>query len=151
LDQVIDFTKNFVDICHHGKEKESLFPAPGKGGMLREESGSYSKDAPWASGDKGDGRGRQNGATRKKYLQSGNTDALVAADIKSYIDHVALHLADKENYRLFVMADMVLQGRGEEIINSDLARSKGLELKELGRTRAHYEKLVGNVESDLPS
>jgi hypothetical protein len=26
-----------------------------------------------------------------------------------------------------------------------------LELKELGRTRAHYEKLVGNVESDLPS
>lgn len=86
----------------------------------------------------------------KKYLQSGNTDALVAADIKSYIDHVALHLA-RENYRLFVMADMVLQGRGEEIINSDLARSKGLELKELGRTRAHYEKLVGNVESDLPS
>lgn len=76
---------------------------------------------------------------------------MVAADIKSYIDHVALHLADKENYRLFVMADMVLQGRGEEIINSDLARSKGLELKELGRTRAHYEKLVGNVESDLPS
>jgi hypothetical protein len=43
---------------------------------------------------------------------------------------VALHLA-KENYRLFVMADMVLQGRGEEIINSDLARSKGLELKSL--------------------
>ena len=86
----------------------------------------------------------------KKYLQSGNTDALVAADIKSYIDHVALHLA-RENYRLFVMADIVLQGRGEEIINSDLARSKGLELKELGRTRAHYEKLVGNVESDLTS
>lgn len=48
---------------------------------------------------------------------------------------MALHLA-KENYRLFVMADMVLQGRGEEITNSDLARSKGLELKELGRTRA---------------
>lgn len=44
----------------------------------------------------------------------------MAADIKSYIDHMALHLA-KENYRPFVMADMVLQGRGEEIINSDLA------------------------------
>jgi hemerythrin-like domain-containing protein len=86
----------------------------------------------------------------KRYLQSGNTDALVAADIKSYVDHMALHLA-KENHRLFVMGDMVLQGRAEEIINSDLARSKGLELKELDRTRAHYEKLVGNVESDLPS
>lgn len=46
LDQVIDFTKNFVDVCHHGKEEESLFPASGKGRMLREESGSDSKDAP---------------------------------------------------------------------------------------------------------
>jgi hemerythrin-like domain-containing protein len=73
----------------------------------------------------------------------------VAADIKSYVDHVALHLA-KENHRLFVMADMVLLGRAEEIINSDLARSKGSELKELGRTRAHYVKLVSNVESGLP-
>jgi hemerythrin-like domain-containing protein len=90
------------------------------------------------------------GQPAKRYVQSGNTDALVAADIKSYVDHVALHLA-KENHRLFVMADMVLQSRAEEIINSDLARSKGLELKELDRTRAHYEKLVGNVESDLPS
>jgi hypothetical protein len=36
---------------------------------------------------------------------------------------VALHLA-KENYRLFVMADMVLQGRGKEIINKYLAWSK---------------------------
>jgi hemerythrin-like domain-containing protein len=45
LDQVIDFTKNFDDVCHHGKEKESLFPALGKGGMPREESGSDSKDA----------------------------------------------------------------------------------------------------------
>ncbi len=76
--------------------------------------------------------------------------ACSGCDIKSYIDHVALHLA-RENYRLFVMADMVLQGRGKEIINSYLAWSKGLELKELGSTRAHYEKLVGNVESDLPS
>jgi hemerythrin-like domain-containing protein len=73
----------------------------------------------------------------------------VAADIKSYVDHVALHLA-KENHRLSAMADMVLQGRAEQI-NSDLALSKGSKLKELGRTRAHYEKLVNNVESGLPS
>jgi hemerythrin-like domain-containing protein len=86
----------------------------------------------------------------KKYLQSGNTDALVAADIKSYVDDVALHHLAKENHRLFVMADMVLQGRAEQI-NSDLARSKGSKLKELGRTRAHYEKLVSKVESGLPS
>jgi hemerythrin-like domain-containing protein len=47
LDQVIDFTKNFVDVCHHGKEKEeSLFPALGKGGMPMEGGPIASKDAP---------------------------------------------------------------------------------------------------------
>jgi hemerythrin-like domain-containing protein len=80
----------------------------------------------------------------KEYPQSGNTDALMA-DIKSYVDHVTLHLA-KENHRLFVMPDMVLQCRAEQI-NSDLTRSTGSELKEPGRRRAHYEKLVSNVES----
>ncbi len=24
---VIDFTKNFTDVCHHSKEEKSLFPA----------------------------------------------------------------------------------------------------------------------------
>ncbi|HXV45178.1 MAG TPA: hypothetical protein VD736_00715 [Nitrososphaera sp.] len=46
------------------------------------------------------------GESAKGYLQSGNPDMLVA-DIKNYIDHVALHLA-KENHRLFMMADMIL-------------------------------------------
>ena len=27
LDQMIDFTKNFTIVCHHGKEEDSLFPA----------------------------------------------------------------------------------------------------------------------------
>ena len=26
----IDFTKNFTDVCHHGKEEESFFPALGQ-------------------------------------------------------------------------------------------------------------------------
>ena len=29
----IDFTQNFTDICHHGKEEEALFPALEKAGM----------------------------------------------------------------------------------------------------------------------
>ena len=30
---VIDFSKNFTDVCHHTKEEKSLFPALGKAGM----------------------------------------------------------------------------------------------------------------------
>ena len=32
---VIDFSKNFTNVCHHGKEEESLFPALEKTGMPR--------------------------------------------------------------------------------------------------------------------
>jgi len=82
----------------------------------------------------------------KADLQSGNSDALVA-DIKSYIDHVALHLV-KENHRLFMMADIILQGKAQQV-SKDLAQSEEAKLKELGKTRSHYEKLVGDVESSL--
>ena len=36
LNQAIDFSINFTNTCHHGKEEESLFPALEKEGMPRE-------------------------------------------------------------------------------------------------------------------
>jgi hemerythrin-like domain-containing protein len=48
------------------------------------------------------------------YIQSGNADILLS-DIKSYTDHVALHLS-KENERLFMMADTLLQQNAEQVI-----------------------------------
>ena len=33
LMQVIDFSKNFTDVCHHNKEENSLFPALENSGM----------------------------------------------------------------------------------------------------------------------
>src|SRR6476661_10246382 len=35
LNQVIDFSINFTDVCHHGKEENSLFPELEKKGMPR--------------------------------------------------------------------------------------------------------------------
>ena len=32
---VIDFSKNFTDVCHHSKEENSLFPALEQAGMPR--------------------------------------------------------------------------------------------------------------------
>jgi hemerythrin-like domain-containing protein len=143
LDQMIDFTKNFTIVCHHGKEEGSLFPALEKSGMPR-EGGPIARMLFEHEVTKQLAAKLEESA--KGYLQSGSPDALVA-DIKSYIDHVALHLA-KENHRLFMMADMILQGKAEQV-SKDLAQSEEAKLKELGKTRSHYEKLVGDVESSL--
>jgi len=141
LDQIMDFTKNFTIVCHHGKEEGSLFPALEKNGMPREGGPIarmlFEHEITKQLAIKLD-------ESAKNYLKSGNPDALVA-DIKAYIDHVALHLS-KENNRLFMMADMLLQGKTEQI-SKDLAETEEAKLKELGRTRSHYEKVVGDIES----
>jgi hemerythrin-like domain-containing protein len=143
LDQMIDFTKNFTIVCHHGKEEDSLFPALERGGMSR-EGGPIARMLFEHEVTKQLAAKMEESA--KSYLQSGSSDALVA-DIKGYVDHVALHLA-KENNRLFMMADMLLQGKAGQV-NSDLVQSEEAKLKELGKTREHYEKLVGDVQSSL--
>ncbi len=143
LDQMIDFTKNFTIVCHHGKEEDSLFPALEKSGMPR-EGGPIARMLFEHEVTKQLAAKLEESA--KIYLQSGRTDALIA-DIKGYIDHVALHLA-KENHRLFMMADMILQGKSDQI-NKDLAQAEEEKLKELGKTRSHYEKLVSDIESGL--
>ena len=143
LDQVIDFTKNFVDVCHHGKEEGALFPALEKTGMPR-EGGPIARMLFEHKITKELAAKME--ASAKDYVQTNNAGTLVA-DIKGYIDHVALHLA-KENHRLFMMADMMLQGKAGEV-NSDLAQSEEAKLKELGKPRSHYEKLVSDVESGL--
>lgn len=143
LDQMIDFTKNFTIVCHHGKEEDSLFPALEKSGMPR-EGGPIARMLFEHEVTKQLAAKMEESA--KNYLQSGSPDMLVA-DIKGYIDHVALHLA-KENHRLFMMADMLLQGKAGEV-DGELAGSEEAKLKELGKTRAHYEKIVSDVESGL--
>jgi hemerythrin-like domain-containing protein len=143
LDQMIDFTKNFTIVCHHGKEEGSLFPALEKSGMPR-EGGPIARMLFEHEVTKQLAAKMEQSANG--YLQSGKADALVA-DIKGYVDHVTLHLA-KENHRLFVMADMILQGKADQI-NKDLAQSEEVKLKELGKTRNQYEKLVSDVEAGL--
>jgi hemerythrin-like domain-containing protein len=72
---------------------------------------------------------------------------MLVADIKTYIDHVALHLA-KENHRLFMMADMILQNKADQV-SKDLSQTEEAKLKEIGKTRSQYENRVSEVESAL--
>jgi len=143
LDQIIEFTKNFTIVCHHGKEEGSLFPALEKSGIPR-EGGPIARMLFEHEITKQLAAKMEESA--KGYLQSGKPDELVA-DIKSYIDHVVLHLA-KENHLLFMMADMILQGKANQV-NRDLSQTEEAKLQVLGNTRSHYEELVSKVESSL--
>ena len=102
LDPTIDFSTNFTNRCHHGKEEESLFPTrkkwmPKEGGpiahiLFEHEITKNLTDSIIKS--------------TEVYTSTGQPAPLIK-DIEKYIDHVSLHLS-KENQRLFAMADMIL-------------------------------------------
>jgi len=139
----VDFSKNFTDVCHHGKEEESLFPALGQSGMptnmgpiavMLMEHEITRKIATKME------------ASAKEYLSSGSSDALVS-DISQYIEHMSQHLW-KENNRLFMMAEMRLSGVSDKV-NADLNSIEQKKLEQLGKSRSDYESLVQNLQSEI--
>ena len=140
LNQVIDFTKNFTDVCHHTKEEESLFPAlqsaglPSKMGpipvMLMEHRQSREIVADM------EGRARE-------YLESGEHGPL-AASMRRYVQHVTEHLW-KENNRLFVMAEARLQDAAAQV-SGEMEQIERRQLEEIGREREHYERMVSDLD-----
>ena len=143
LEQALDFAKNFTNVCHHGKEEESLFPTLQRGGMPR-EGGPIARMIFEHGITKQLAEKMEASATG--YIQTGSAEQLIA-DIRAYTEHVSAHLT-KENFRLFVMADMMLKGYAAEM-NRELAGVEAEKLKGLGRTRNHYEQLVGAYDSEV--
>ena len=139
---VIDFSKNFTDVCHHSKEEKSLFPA-------LEQAGMPSNMGPIAMMLIDHQRTReiatQMEESAKEYLSSGDSTNLVGV-MKQYVEHVAEHLW-KENNRLFMMAEARLQYVAQKVDNelNDIEETK---LKELGKSRRYYEQLVENLSKD---
>jgi len=82
----------------------------------------------------------------KEYLATGSADKLVS-DISQYIEHMSAHLW-KENNRLFMMAEMRLQGMSDKM-NAALSEVEQKKLAQLGKTRADYETLVQNLQTDI--
>ncbi|MBI5145958.1 MAG: hemerythrin domain-containing protein [Thaumarchaeota archaeon] len=140
---VIDFSKNFTDVCHHGKEEESLFPALEQAGMPRNMG-------PIAVMLMEHQMTRQIAdrmeESAKEYLKTGSSVKL-ASDISEYIEHISAHLW-KENNRLFMMAEMRLQGSSDQVNNS-LNEVEKLKLEKLGKNRADYENLVNQITRDV--
>ncbi|MBM3905725.1 MAG: cation-binding protein [Thaumarchaeota archaeon] len=139
----IDFTKNFTDVCHHGKEEESFFPALGQTGMptnmgpiavMLMEHEITRKIAIHME------------ESAKEYLASGHAEALIS-DISQYIEHMSQHLW-KENNRLFMMAEMRLSGVSDKV-NAELDTVEKKKLDQLGKSRQDYENLVQGIQSEI--
>lgn len=140
---VIDFSKNFTDVCHHSKEENSLFPALEQAGMPRNMG-------PIAMMLMDHERSRKIGKhmeeSAKEYLSSGNSENLINY-MKEYVEHITEHLW-KENNRLFMMAEARLQYVSEKV-DKELNEIEQVKLKETGKTREHYEKLAEDLARDV--
>ena len=140
---VIDFTKNFTDVCHHSKEENSLFPA-------LEQAGMPKNMGPIAMMLMDHERSREIGASMeesaKEYLSSGDSSKLIS-DMRQYVEHITEHLW-KENNRLFMMAEARLQYVSQKV-DKELTEIEESKLKDLGKSREHYEKLAENLTKDV--
>jgi hemerythrin-like domain-containing protein len=145
LNQVIDFSMNFTDVCHHGKEENSLFPELEKKGMPR-NSGPIA--VMLMEHDVTRKLGARMGESSKTYLKSGDATQLIT-DMQEYINHVVQHVW-KENHRLFEMAEMALRNDVEHV-NKSLSEVEQTKLKEIGKTREHYEKFADEFAKQFPS
>ena len=139
----IDFTKNFVDVCHHGKEEETLFPAlaqtgmPTKMGPIARMLLEHQITKEIASKIE---------ESSKEYISNGYSERLIH-NIQQYIEYVTDHL-HKENNRLFMMADARLQSHTEHI-EKVLTETENSKLNQLGKTREHYENLVDELGKNI--
>ncbi len=140
---VIDFTKNFTDVCHHSKEEKSLFPA-------LEKAGLPSNMGPVAMMLMDHERSREIGTqmeeSAKEYLSSGDSTKLIS-DMQLYVEHITEHLW-KENNKLFMMAEARLQYVSEQV-DKELNEIEVSKLKDLGKSREHYEQLAENLTKDV--
>ena len=139
----IDFTQNFTDVCHHGKEEEALFPALEKAGMpshmgpIRMMIIDHQRTKTIS---------KKIGETSKKYLETNDSIDLILA-LEVYVQHVTEHLW-KENNRLFMMAEARLNHAAKDV-NKNLRDVEERKLKELGKTRSDYEILIDDLEKSV--
>ena len=140
---VIDFSKNFTDVCHHSKEENSLFPALEQAGMPR-NMGPIAMMLMDHERSREIGKEMENSA--KDYISSGISTKLIS-DMQQYVEHITEHLW-KENNRLFMMAEARLQYVSKKV-DKELNEIEESKLKETGKTREHYEQLAETLTRDV--
>ncbi len=133
---VLDFSKNFTDVCHHSKEEKSLFPALERAGMPT-HMGPIAKMLMEHEITRKIGNKMEESA--KNYFENDNASELIS-DMKEYVEHVTEHLW-KENNRLFMMAEARLQNVSKQV-DEELNQVEKTKLEEIGKTREQYEQIA---------
>jgi hemerythrin-like domain-containing protein len=140
---VIDFSKNFTDVCHHSKEENSLFPALEQAGMPRHMG-------PIAmmliDHERSREIGKEMESSAKNYILTGDSTKLMT-DMQQYVEHITEHLW-KENNKLFMMAEARLQYVSKKV-DKELNEIEESKFKEIGKTREHYEQLAETLIRDV--
>jgi hemerythrin-like domain-containing protein len=140
LAQLADFTGNFIDRYHHGKEETYLFPALEREGFERESGplGAIEREHEI-----------ENGLTRElvraiEAYSEGNTEAsrrFVEA-ARSYINHLVGHM-QKEESVLFRIARELMDEPDLESLMSHF-NNPGIELREIDIDR--YDRISRELE-----
>ena len=140
---VIDFSKNFTDVCHHSKEEKSLFPALEQAGMPK-NMGPIAMMLVDHERSREIGKNMEQSA--QEYLSSGDSIKLIL-DMKQYVEHITEHLW-KENNRLFMMAEARLQYVSKKV-DEELNQIETEKLNAIGKSRQFYENLAENLTSNI--
>jgi len=143
--QVIDFSKNFTDVCHHGKEENTLFPELEKKGMPRNAGPIAVMLMEHEVTRKLAAKMEESANT---YIKSGDATQLIS-DMQEYINHVVQHIW-KENNRLFEMAEKALIN-DVDFVNSGLLDVENSKLKHIGKTREDYENFAEDMSKLFPT
>ncbi len=125
IEQMVDFTRNFTDGCHHAKEEKLLFPlleqrSPAAGGpvsvMLSEHMAG--REAVRAIADNLPG------------AESSEASRVAVADnLALYADLLRMHI-HKENEVLFPMADRILSEHDQRRLGTEFERVEAEETGE---------------------
>lgn len=144
IEQVVDFTSNFTDACHHGKEEDALFPAleragmPSRMGHIAVMLAEHEKSREIA--------GRM-AAAAESYGVDGSGREDLASAMEEYASHITEHIW-KENNRLFMMADARLAPSAGRVA-ADLDSTEEERLGRAGAGRGHYERIAGELSRSM--
>jgi hemerythrin-like domain-containing protein len=103
LSEMLDFTSNFIDLFHHGKEEKHLFPALVAQGILSEQLELVSQEHRIES------RLTENLLRAIEIYRNGNKSAAltVVNAARNYSRHLLAHM-EREDTIMFPLADELL-------------------------------------------
>lgn len=142
--RVLDFLRNFVDRCHHGKEEDNLFPAmvqhgvPQNDGPISVMLMQHDLGRPYVQGLDEAG----------KLLASGDKTALkaLAKNARGYAGHLDQHI-DMEDSIVYLVADRVLSTAEQQEL---VAKFQQVERERIGPgKRQEYAQVVSDLEREL--